>query len=68
MITFVFNETIVVHEELQDLDLKTATLGPKRNLESKTGQASAFLERFLRFELIRGADDSAPVSDFAFSV
>ena len=36
--------------------------------ESRVGKAEAYLEKFIKVELIRGSNDSAPIDDFEFSV
>ena len=44
------------------------TNGTRRRLYSLEGQLPADLAHFMKFELIRGAEDSAPVDKFSFRV
>ena len=66
---------MLVPAELRNFDLKTDSMGPQIQLrelqdytESRIGKAEAYLEKFIKFELIRGSNDSAPIEDFEFSV
>ena len=79
-LAFKFEEPMLIPEELKAIQLRTSALGPLldvssensnstvRRLQSRIGVAEADLARFMRFDLIRGADDSAPISMFEFSV
>ena len=79
-LAFRFEEPMLIPEELKEIQLRTSALGPlesvapensnstRRRLQSRVGVAEADLARFMRFDLIRGSDDSAPISMFEFSV